>query len=311
MEHLLTTYIRTKSLCGRSRFDDGTVMLTKNELLKLRHPLGLRIDEISDKLIELKCKGEIKGYGNNFKATKKDGFTKPELLEITGEKRPRGRKTSIEVTQSVKGRSIIALYTAIPLKLNVSRHLPLQTCTVEWTTTDKGDYESQKMSMKDIIAGVDEAGRGPLAGPGVAAAVILNADHHIDGLTDSKKLSEHQRMRLEKEIRKHELTYAIAEASVEEIDRFNILRASMLAMQRAVLALDVRPFKVKVDGNQAPDLPGVNVETIVRGDLSEACISAASILAKQYRDRKMVELDREYQLARHKGYPTKLHRRLL
>ena len=103
MEHLLTTYIRTKSLCGRSRFDDGTVKLTKNELLKLRHPLGLRIDEISDKLIELKCKGEIKGYGNNFKATKKDGFTKPELLEVTGEKRPRGCKMSIEVTQHVKG----------------------------------------------------------------------------------------------------------------------------------------------------------------------------------------------------------------
>nr|MDJ0882452.1 ribonuclease HII [Gammaproteobacteria bacterium] len=108
--------------------------------------------------------------------------------------------------------------------------------------------------------------------------------------------------------------WAVAEASVEEIDRINILHASMLAMQRAVFALSIRPHRVQVDGNRTPDLPGYEVEAIVKGDLSEACISAASILAKQHRDRQMLELDRlypEYQLAKHKGYPTQLHRQLL
>jgi ribonuclease HII len=168
--------------------------------------------------------------------------------------------------------------------------------------------------MHELLAGVDEAGRGPLAGSVVAAAVILDPRRQIDGLTDSKKLSERQRERLELEIREHALSYAIAEASVEEIDRLNILHASMLAMQRAVLALELRPVKVQVDGNRSPDLPGYQVETVVKGDLTEACISAASILAKQHRDRQMIELDRQYpqyQLAKHKGYPTKLHRELL
>jgi ribonuclease HII len=165
-----------------------------------------------------------------------------------------------------------------------------------------------------LIAGVDEAGRGPLAGSVVAAAVILDPQKPIVGLTDSKKLSEKRRIVLESEIRQKALSFALAEASVEEIDDINILHASMLAMRRAVLALDVLPHKVQVDGNREPDLPGYDVEAIVKGDLTEACISAASILAKQYRDRQMVELDRqypEYQFARHKGYPTKLHRELL
>ncbi len=165
-----------------------------------------------------------------------------------------------------------------------------------------------------LLAGVDEAGRGPLAGSVVAAAVILDANNPIQGLTDSKKLSEKKRIILEQQIKQHALSYAIAEASVQEIDEINILHASMLAMQRAVLALDVRPEHVQVDGNREPDLPGYSVEAIVKGDLTEACISAASILAKQHRDRQMLELDEqypEYQFAKHKGYPTQLHRDLL
>ncbi len=165
-----------------------------------------------------------------------------------------------------------------------------------------------------MTAGVDEAGRGPLAGSVVAAAVILDPAKPIAGLTDSKKLSEKKRQALELEIQHKALCWAVAEASVEEIDELNILHASMLAMQRAVLALSQRPQLVQVDGNRKPDLPGYAVEAIVKGDLTEACISAASILAKQQRDRQMLELDKlypQYQLARHKGYPTKLHRELL
>lgn len=166
----------------------------------------------------------------------------------------------------------------------------------------------------ELIAGVDEAGRGPLAGSVVAAAVILDPVNPIDGLTDSKKLSEKKRIALEAEIKDKAYCWAIAEASVEEIDELNILHASMLAMKRAVLDLQYRPSLVQVDGNREPDLPGYSVEAIVKGDLSEACISAASILAKQQRDRQMVELDSvypQYQLAKHKGYPTKLHCELL
>jgi ribonuclease HII len=169
-------------------------------------------------------------------------------------------------------------------------------------------------SSERLIAGVDEAGRGPLAGSVVAAAVILHPRRPIAGLTDSKKLSEKKRQALELTIRDQALAWAVAEASVEEIDRLNILHASMLAMQRAVLALNVPPGLVQVDGNRCPDLPDFRVEAIVKGDLTHAHISAASILAKQARDRQMLELDvlyPEYQLARHKGYPTRLHRDLL
>ncbi len=176
------------------------------------------------------------------------------------------------------------------------------------------DFSDDMSHTPFFIAGVDEAGRGPLAGPVVAAAVILDPKKPIEGLTDSKKLSEKKRQTLEAEIRRHALSFAIAEATVEEIDNINILHASMLAMRRAVLALKLRPDKVQVDGNRKPDLPGYEVEAIVKGDLTEACISAASILAKQHRDRQMLELDAQYpqyRFARHKGYPTKLHRELL
>lgn len=165
-----------------------------------------------------------------------------------------------------------------------------------------------------LTAGVDEAGRGPLAGSVVAAAVILDPRRSIQGLTDSKKLSESRRAELEVEIRKHARAWAIAEASHEEVDRINILQASLLAMKRALLALEVKPQEVLVDGNRLPAIEGYRMQAIVKGDLYEPCISAASILAKQYRDRQMLELDRlypEYQFARHKGYPTRLHRDLL
>jgi len=164
------------------------------------------------------------------------------------------------------------------------------------------------------IAGVDEAGRGPLAGSVVAAAVILDAANPIPGLTDSKRLSATQRQSLECEIKQSALVWTVAEASQEEIDEINILQASLLAMKRAVLKLSQQPQVVLVDGNHLPDLQGYEMQAIVKGDLSEPCISAASILAKEFRDRQMLELDDlypQYQFARHKGYPTQLHRELL
>ena len=165
-----------------------------------------------------------------------------------------------------------------------------------------------------VIAGVDEAGRGPLAGSVVAAAVILDPAQPIVGLTDSKRLSEVQRNTLEIEIKQKALAWAVAEASHIEIDQINILQASLLAMKRAVLQLSHRPARVLIDGNRIPDLEGFDCQAIVKGDLTEPCISAASILAKQCRDRQMYELDviyPQYQFARHKGYPTALHRELL
>ena len=165
-----------------------------------------------------------------------------------------------------------------------------------------------------LVAGVDEAGRGPLAGSVVAAAVILDDNFPIDGLTDSKKLSASRRALLELQIKQRAKAWAIAESSQLEVDEINILQASLLAMKRAVLGLELRPTQVLIDGNRLPQLEGYRMLAIVKGDLSEPCISAASILAKQYRDRQMLELDRlypEYQFARHKGYPTALHRQLL
>jgi ribonuclease HII len=165
-----------------------------------------------------------------------------------------------------------------------------------------------------LVAGVDEAGRGPLAGSVVAAAVILDENFPIAGLTDSKKLSAPRRTVLELEIKQHAKAWAIAESSQLEVDEINILQASLLAMKRAVLALELKPGQVLIDGNRLPQLDGYRMLAIVKGDLSEPCISAASILAKQYRDRQMLELDRlypQYQFARHKGYPTALHRQLL
>lgn len=164
-----------------------------------------------------------------------------------------------------------------------------------------------------LIAGVDEAGRGPLAGPVFAAAVILDPTRPIEGLNDSKKLTEKKREKLFDEICEKALCYAIAEASVHEIDQINILQASLLAMQRSVLALSIQPVHVQVDGNQSPKL-SVPVETIIQGDSLVPAISAASILAKVARDRYMLQLHQEfpqYQFAEHKGYSTPLHMKLL
>lgn len=160
-----------------------------------------------------------------------------------------------------------------------------------------------------LIAGVDEVGRGPLAGPVVAAAVILDPARPIAGLADSKKLSEKRREQLARQIREQALAWALGRAEVEEIDRLNILHASLLAMQRAVEALCKRPHKVLVDGNRLPRFPCPG-EAIVGGDASVAQISAASIIAKVARDLEMMELDLVhpgYGLAQHKGYPTSQH----
>jgi ribonuclease HII len=164
-----------------------------------------------------------------------------------------------------------------------------------------------------LLAGVDEAGRGPLAGPVVAAAVILDAAYPIAGLADSKTLSATRREELAGQIRVHASAWALGMASVEEIDRLNILQATLLAMQRAVQGLSVLPALVLVDGNCAPRL-SCPVRTVVRGDASVKAISAASILAKVARDALLLELDSQYPgygLAGHKGYPTAAHLRAL
>ena len=159
------------------------------------------------------------------------------------------------------------------------------------------------------IAGVDEVGRGCLAGEVLAAAVILNPDIHIKDLNDSKKISSQKRTFLAGLIKNQALDFAIGAASVEEIDRLNILNATMLAMQRAVLALKIKPHQVVVDGNQCPSLE-IPVTAIVGGDGKVPSISAASILAKVERDKQLTELHDlypQYGFDKHKGYPTKLH----
>lgn len=160
-----------------------------------------------------------------------------------------------------------------------------------------------------LIAGVDEAGRGPLAGPVTAAAVILDPARPIAGLADSKKLGPARRERLAEEIRAKSLAWALGRADIAEIDRLNILQAALLAMQRAVAALSVAPDKVLVDGNRCPKLV-CPCAAIVKGDASVPAISAASILAKVARDAELRDLhDRypQYDFARHKGYPTAAH----
>ena len=160
-----------------------------------------------------------------------------------------------------------------------------------------------------LIAGVDEVGRGPLCGDVVTAAVILAPNKPIKGLTDSKKLTEKKREHLFDIIKQEALAWCIARASVDEIDKLNILHATMLAMQRAVSGLPIKPNFVLVDGNRCPDF-GIQAQAVIKGDLLVAEISAASILAKVTRDREMVELDKlypQYGLAKHKGYPTKAH----
>ena len=164
-----------------------------------------------------------------------------------------------------------------------------------------------------LLAGVDEVGRGPLAGPVVTAAVMLDSGHVIDGLTDSKRLTANKRQMLDLEIRSHALCYSIGQADVNEIDQLNILQATMLAMQRAVAGLTIRPNKVVVDGNRVPDLPCA-AEAIIAGDGLVDEISAASIVAKVYRDRLMEDLHRQYPqygFDQNKGYPTRMHRQAL
>ena len=164
-----------------------------------------------------------------------------------------------------------------------------------------------------LVCGVDEAGRGPLAGPVVAAAVILDPARPIHGLNDSKKLSAKRRETLAIQIRATALAWAVAEASVEEIDRINILQASLLAMQRAVEALGVRPSHALIDGNRCPTL-SCTAEAIIGGDGKVASIAAASILAKTTRDAGMLELHAiypQYGFDRHMGYPTVVHLKAL
>jgi ribonuclease HII len=164
------------------------------------------------------------------------------------------------------------------------------------------------------VAGVDEAGRGPLAGPVVAAAVILDPERPVDGLADSKALSPQRRSELAARLRERSLAWAIGWADAGEIDTVNILQASLIAMRRAVEALAVAPSHVIVDGNRCPDLHGLpfecSVEAVVRGDALVASVSAASILAKVARDEHMRDLDARYPgygFAGHKGYPTAAH----
>ncbi len=164
-------------------------------------------------------------------------------------------------------------------------------------------------SQEIVVAGVDEVGRGPLCGPVIAAAVILDEKKPITGLNDSKKLSEKKRELLFDEICEKSLAWYIGRAEVEEIDQLNILHASMLAMQRAVLGLTIQPELALIDGNRCPSLP-CQSEAIVKGDSKVPEIAAASILAKVARDREMLDLDKQYPgygIAGHKGYPTKAH----
>lgn len=166
-----------------------------------------------------------------------------------------------------------------------------------------------EISSHFLIAGVDEVGRGCLAGSVVVAAVILDATKPIDGLADSKKLTESKREQLSKLIQENALSWAIAEASVAEIDQLNILQATLLAMQRAVAGLHIQPDSVLVDGNQLPHLP-IPAQAIIKGDSKVQAISAASILAKVYRDNLMVDYHHQYpnfSFHIHKSYGTKKH----
>lgn len=175
-------------------------------------------------------------------------------------------------------------------------------------------YENNAMSNGyDIVCGVDEAGRGPLAGPVCAAAVILPKGHIIEGVNDSKKLTEKKREMLFDKIIDEALDYSIAIATPEEIDEINILQATFLAMNRAVVGLKTEPDFVMVDGNREPPI-SYPVQTIVKGDGKSMSIAAASILAKVTRDRYMIEIAEkypQYQFEKHKGYGTKLHYQML
>ena len=165
------------------------------------------------------------------------------------------------------------------------------------------------MYRREYFAGVDEVGRGPLAGAVYAAAVVLDTFIRLDGLRDSKQLSEKRRNELDLVIRERALAYCVASANVSEIDEINILQASMLAMERAVSGLNVEVDFVIVDGNRIPELP-CDAEWLIKGDSKSDAIKAASIIAKVARDNEMKRLDKiypEYGLAQHKGYPTRAH----
>ncbi len=172
------------------------------------------------------------------------------------------------------------------------------------------DIEREIFSSRKLVAGVDEAGRGCLAGPVVAGAVILDPAYPILGLSDSKTLSEKRRNELFEEIKEKSLAWAVAMTEPEEIDRVNILQATLLAMEKAVLSLQKKPAFLLIDGNQKTSL-SLEQRTIVKGDSLCACISAASIAAKVTRDRTMVAMEIEkypgYGFSKHKGYPTKEH----
>lgn len=176
------------------------------------------------------------------------------------------------------------------------------------------EFDSQMRNVHGVLCGVDEAGRGPLCGPVCCAAVILNPEDPIEGVDDSKKLTEKRRELLYDEITRRALAWKVEFVSPQEIDEKNILWATMAGMARAVSGLDITPDYVLVDGNRCP--PGLEqpAQAVIKGDASSASIAAASILAKVSRDRYMLELDREYpqyQLAKHKGYPTRLHYELI
>ncbi|NGN99781.1 ribonuclease HII [Grimontia sp. S25] len=172
------------------------------------------------------------------------------------------------------------------------------------------DFEPFVYPDARLIAGVDEVGRGPLVGAVVTAAVILDPNKPIEGLTDSKKLTDKKRAVLFEEIKQKALAWSLGRAEPEEIDDINILSATMLAMERAVAGLNIKPDFILIDGNRVPKGLNIPAEAVVKGDLRVAEISAASILAKVVRDREMEELDAQYPqygFAKHKGYPTKAH----
>jgi len=178
--------------------------------------------------------------------------------------------------------------------------------------------QAKLFEFDGLMAGVDEAGRGPLAGPVVASAVVLNRARPISGLADSKKLSAKRRDVLAEEIKHHALAWSVAWADPAEIDAINILAATMLAMRRAILGLSINPGKVQIDGNRLPNLRFDRIliegEAIIGGDDIVPAISAASIIAKTTRDQMMFALDRiypGYEFARHKGYGTEVHRQKL
>lgn len=174
------------------------------------------------------------------------------------------------------------------------------------------DYEFEKQAVKDgykVVCGIDEAGRGPLCGPVCAAAVVLPLDFEIEGINDSKKLSEKKREKLYDVITENAVAYSVSMVDAKTVDEINILQATFLAMRNAVNGLSVKPDLALIDGNQKPHLE-IEERTVVKGDAKSVSIAAASILAKVTRDRYMIELDKkypEYCFSKHKGYGTKLH----